>query len=193
VDIRITAQTADEGDELKPFVKRLRNRLSKYIYSESDLTLSEIVGQLLLEKKLTLSVAESFTGGLICDLLTNRPGSSEYFLGGAITYSNESKIHLLNVRPQTIEHHGAVSEQTALEMAEGVQRSFQSDCALSSTGIAGPTGATAQKPVGLCYLAAKYGTETEVRKFTFGKDRRMNKERGASAAFELLRRILTKV
>jgi PncC family amidohydrolase len=111
------------------------------------------IGRYLKELGLTLAVAESCTGGLVGSRLTDVAGSSEYFLGGVVAYSNDSKLKLLRVERKTLVQHGAVSEQTALEMAEGVRRAFGTDIGLSVTGIAGPGGATKDKPVGLIWLA----------------------------------------
>ena len=188
VDIRLTMKNPD--DTISDFADGIKDTIGKYIYTEKEEELAEIIGKILIEQNLTLSTAESFTGGLISDAITNIPGSSDYFIGGITTYSNESKIKNLNVLESTIQKFGAVSEETAREMVVGAKKLFNSDCAISSTGIAGPTGATETKPVGLCYLAAAYGDKTVVRKFNFGKDRRINKERGAAAGLELLRRLI---
>ncbi|MCD6376540.1 MAG: competence/damage-inducible protein A [Caldisericaceae bacterium] len=195
VDLRFTLPLEKEHlkTEFEHFIGQVRQRLAKYIFTEQEKELEEVIGEILIRKKLTLSVAESFTGGLIEDLLTNVPGSSAYFLGGAVTYSNESKMKLLGVREETLKKHGAVSEETVIEMVSGVQKLFNSDCAIATTGIAGPTGATAEKPVGLCYLAARVGDQQVSRKFQFGNDRLMNKRRGAIAALELLRRLLLNI
>ena len=148
------------------------------------------IGKVLTEQKLTLSVAESFTGGLIGDKISDISGSSAYFLGSVVTYSNDSKIQLLGVYRRTLQKFGTVSKQTVEEMVIGTQKVFHSNCAIASTGIAGPTGATENKPVGLCYLAAVYKDKMLTKQFNFGKDRRINKERGAVAGLELLRRLL---
>jgi nicotinamide-nucleotide amidase len=191
VDIRIRLSKGfDDRIEFSSFINRLTERLDKYIYAETEKQLTEIIGEMLIQKKLSLCVAESFTGGLISDTITEIAGSSAYFTAGIVTYSNRSKTKFLGVKSETISELGAVSETVAQEMAIGAQKRFGTDCAISSTGIAGPGGATADKPVGLCYLAARCGSDSLVRKFNFGKDRRMNKERGTAAALELLRRLL---
>ena len=115
--------------------------------------LEEAVGRLLAERGLTVAVAESCTGGLIAHRLTNVPGSSAYFLGGVVAYANEVKERVLGVRPETLRRYGAVSRETALEMARRVRRLLGADIALSATGIAGPAGGTPEKPVGLVYVA----------------------------------------
>ena len=188
VDIRLIQKSKNES--LSQYASEIKNIINKYIYTDTEEELPAILGRILVEKNLTVSTAESFTGGLISDSITNIPGSSEFFIGGITTYSNESKIKNLNVLESTIQKFGAVSEETAREMVVGAKKLFNTDCAISSTGIAGPTGATDSKPVGLCYLAAAFGDKTVVRKFNFGKDRRINKERGAAAGLELLRRLI---
>lgn len=189
VDLRITLPVHDKKTIIR-LKQQLYDRLGVHLYTEEEKSLEEVVADLLLEKRLTLGIAESFTGGLIGDLFTDLPGSSAYFQGSAVTYSNDSKLRLLSVHADTLRTYGAVSEPTVTEMVRGVQSLFRTDCAIASTGIAGPTGATKEKPVGLCYLAAICGDRLENRQFVFGKDRRINKERGAFAAIELLRRLL---
>jgi len=195
VDIRLKYVFSATNKKKLIFDKMLteiRTKISKYIYTENELELEQIVGQLLREHKMIVAVAESFTGGLVSDRLTDVPGSSDYFIGSVITYSNESKISELNVNPETIKKYGAVSEQTLREMALGVQQRFKTDCAIATTGIAGPTGETPTKPVGLCFIAAVCKDKIIVKQFNFGKNRRTNKERGATAGLELLRRLLLK-
>ena len=149
-------------------------------------TLEVVVGQLLSQHQLTLATAESCTGGLIGHRLTNVPGSSEYFLGGIIAYANEIKEHVLGVSQQTLEIHGAVSAETALEMARGARHVLGVDLAVSVTGIAGPGGGTDEKPVGLTYVAlAALGFE-RVEKFVWNHDREGNKWESAEAALQLI-------
>jgi nicotinamide-nucleotide amidase len=188
VDIRVSQTNPD--NRITQYAKAINEIINKYIYSETEEDLPKVLSSILTDKNLTLSTAESFTGGLISDYITNIPGSSEFFIGGITTYCNESKIQNLGVKDTTLQKFGAVSEETAAEMVIGVQKLFNTDCAISSTGIAGPTGATETKPVGLCYLAAAYKNKSIVRKFNFGNDRRINKERGAFAGMELLRRLI---
>lgn len=195
VDLRFTApdNNVHSLTKFNTFVQEVKTRLQKYIFTEEEVEIEEILGRILKMKRFTLAVAESFTGGLIGDLITNVPGSSEYFLGDTVTYSNESKMNLLEVSSKTLEKYGAVSEQTVSEMVRGVQNRFQADCAIATTGIAGPTGATDKKPVGLCYIAARVGSEERVKEFHLGNERLMNKRRGAIAGLELLRRMLLKI
>jgi nicotinamide-nucleotide amidase len=144
----------------------------------------------LKSKNESIALAESLTGGLIQDRLTNIPGSSTYFLGGIVTYSNEAKIEFIQVRNETLMAHGAVSAEVAAEMAQGVQKRFQSDLAISTTGIAGPGGATETKPLGLVYVGVVYHEQLVTKKFQFGTDRYINKQRSAQAALELARRVM---
>jgi nicotinamide-nucleotide amidase len=144
------------------------------------------VGDLLRAKNLTLVTAESCTGGLIGHLITDVPGSSDYYLGGAVTYSNELKELLVGVRHETLLAHGAVSEETALEMAAGARRRFGGDIGVSVTGIAGPGGATETKPVGLTYIGFSAPWGETVRRFVWESDREGNKRLSAEAALELV-------
>ncbi len=165
-------------------------RLKDYIFSYGEQTLEEIIAAALTEKKLTLSVAESCTGGLIADRLTDVSGSSVYFERGLVTYSNPSKISMLKVPAEIIETHGAVSEETARLMAEGVRKISGTDLGLASTGIAGPTGGSTEKPVGTVYVALAGAHETICRHFAFRWDRKRNKQVSAEAALMLLRNYL---
>ena len=161
--------------------------IGNFIYSEDWETLEETVGRLLREQGLTIAVAESCSGGLLSDRITNIPGSSDYYLGGMVTYDNQAKQDLLGVQTFTLEEFGAVSEQTAKEMAQGVRRVFQGNIGVSITGIAGPDGGTDEKPVGLVFIGLDFEGDTEVRSFTFTKERRFNKELSAQAALNMLR------
>ena len=144
------------------------------------------VGQALLQRRLTLAVAESCTGGLIGHRLTNVPGSSTYFLGGIISYSNDAKERLLGVSHDTLYDFGAVSEQTARQMARGARRALGADIGLSVTGIAGPGGAMPGKPVGLTWIALTAHDADQALAFTWSGDREQNKSQSAEAALALL-------
>lgn len=139
---------------------------------------------------LTIGTAESATGGRIADRITNVPGSSDYFKGSVVAYSNEAKVALLGVRKATLEHHGAVSEQTALEMAQGGRKLLNVDICVSDTGIAGPSGATPEKPVGLFYLGLAARDESLSEKHVFPGDRKGNKLEAAKAALNMLKQYL---
>jgi len=192
VDIRFRCQTTNNNEltKFENYYNEVKKIAAKYIYSSRPIELEEKLGELLESQHLTISTAESFTGGLTGDMLTNVPGSSKYFIGGTITYSNESKIELLNVRNSTLNKYGAVSEQTALEMVHGVQDLYKSNCAIATTGIAGPGGATPDKPIGQCFIAVRINEQEKVMKFNFGTERRINKLRGAVAGMEMLRRMI---
>jgi PncC family amidohydrolase len=152
----------------------------------ADALVENVVGELLRAQGLTLATAESCTGGLIGHRLTNVSGSSDYFLGGVVSYANEVKASILKVRRETLEQYGAVSEQAALAMAQGVRELLGSDVAVSVTGIAGPTGGSPDKPVGLVYIALSAKDKEVCQRFVFGHDREGNKAASAEAALGLL-------
>jgi nicotinamide-nucleotide amidase len=161
--------------------------------NKSETALIEsLIGDLMRERNLTLSVAESCTGGLVMHRLTNISGSSAYLMGGFVTYSNDAKMEFAGVQPETLETYGAVSEQTAAEMANGVRGAFNTDLALSVTGIAGPTGGTETKPVGLTYIALSSSEGVEVERHVWHGNRERNKAQSAEAALHLLFAFLTR-
>jgi nicotinamide-nucleotide amidase len=176
--------------ELDAMEREIRSRVGSFVFATGNQTMEGVVGESLLQKKLTLSVAESCTGGLIGNLLTNVPGSSGYFLGGAIVYSNQAKRDLLGVSRETLEAHGAVSEPVAREMALGVRRVLKSDLGLSVTGIAGPEGGTEEKPVGTVHIGLATGDETFSGKYRFWGKRERNKLNSAVMALDWVRRVL---
>ena len=149
----------------------IRAILGKHIYAEGDKTLEEIVGRLLLDKHQTLALAESCTGGYISHRVTRIAGSSAYYYGGAVTYSNEAKIRLLGVRPETLEKHGAVSRETALEMSAGIKERSGANFGLSVTGVAGPAGGSTAKPVGTVWVSIAQSERHEAKLFKFAGDR----------------------
>jgi nicotinamide-nucleotide amidase len=151
-------------ESFKEKEKKIKDRLGTFIYAEDNLEMEEIVGKLLKENKKTVATAESSTGGLIISRLVNVPGSSEYVLGGIVSYANEVKINLLKVNEEDIKNFGAVSEVVAKQMAEGVRNLINSDLAVSDTGIAGPTGESPNKPLGLHYIGFTDGKEIKVYK-----------------------------
>lgn len=150
------------------------------------MTIEERVGVLLAERGLTLVTAESCTGGLLAHHITNVSGSSTYFLGGVVAYADQVKAESLGVRGETLLVHGAVSEETAREMASGARQRMGADVALSITGIAGPTGGTPEKPVGLVYVALSAADVEICRRHIWQGDRLANKQQSAEAALELL-------
>lgn len=182
VTIRITAKAKNEKDAfelIKPVEEEIKNRVGKYVYTEGDISVSEgetaledAVAKLLVEKNLTIAVAESCTGGLVSSSLINYSGISSVLLEGCVTYSNEAKMKRLGVKRETLEEFGAVSEQTAIEMAEGVAKGLGANIGISTTGVAGPSGGTEEKPVGLVYTAIYINGKTVVKKNIFNGDRR---------------------
>ena len=192
--ISVRARNAAAAQAQVEMVERaIRAKAGKFIYGSGDEDLEHVIGKLLLERQLTLAVAESCTGGLISDRITNVPGSSTYFDRSYITYSNDAKLKDLGVPAALILKHGAVSREVAEAMAEGVRGKSNTDIGLSTTGIAGPTGGSAEKPVGLVWVGYSDRSGTLAIRFTLGDERRRIKERAAQAALELLRRKLLKV
>ena len=190
VRLRITvkAPTIGEADSiLEDVEKRIRGKAERFVYSEGEVELEETVGKLLKQKGLTISVAESCTGGYISHRLTNISGSSAYFDRGVVTYSDDSKIEILNVDPKLIKKFGAVSEEVAGEMAKGIRDRSLTDIGVSITGIAGPTGATPEKALGLVYVGLADRAGTIVKKFLLPDERIRFKERASQAALELVR------
>ncbi len=197
VRLRITvkAATTEEADSIVAEVERkIRSKAEKYIYSstgsfgEGEVDLEEAVGKLLRERKLTISAAESCTGGYISHRITNISGSSAYFERGVVSYSNEAKMEILHVPEELLIKFGAVSEEVALAMAEGIRKISGTDIGLSVTGIAGPTGGTPDKPVGLVYISVVDSAGTVVKKHIFPDERIRFKDRASQAALELVRR-----
>jgi PncC family amidohydrolase len=156
------------------------------ILVDMDPTLEEQAGELLSSRGITVAAAESCTGGLLGDMLTDVPGSSTYFLGGVVAYHDDLKSGLLGVPAEVIEQHGAVSEQCALLMARGVRAVSGADLGISITGIAGPTGGTPAKPVGTVYIGFAAPDTEKVELFHWNGDRRENKQHSAQAALSIL-------
>ena len=193
VSLRITLSSANTKNASVSFQEAcqfIRMTAGRFVYGEDEDTLESVVGELLIRKKLKIAVAESCTGGLIAHRLTNIPGSSAYFPLGLVTYSNRSKIDLLSVPKSTIERYGAVSAETVMAMAEGVRMRSRADVGLAVTGIAGPTGGTDDKPVGLTFIGYADESQSLTERYHFGNDRLLNKVRSAGYAVDLVRRIL---
>jgi len=196
VDIRLTITTADEAAARKQIAlleEKIRHKAGKYIYGYDDDTLPRVVGDLLRQKHLTIAVAESCTGGLLGKMITDVSGSSDYFLGGIIAYSNESKIKLLLLPRIILEKYGAVSQECAGYMAEGAAQNLGTNIGISVTGVAGPTGGTDEKPVGLVYVGLAASGKTFGKEYRFGNDRDRNRERAAVAALDMVRRYLLEI
>lgn len=189
--LRITAMGKDEIEcdaIIEPIAKEIKNRLGDNVYGEGETLLEEIVAKLLVEKNLTVSTAESCTGGLLSGSLINYPGISKVFMEGAVTYSNEAKMNRLGVKKETLDTYGAVSEETAIEMARGIASAAQTNIGISTTGIAGPGGGTDEKPVGLVYIGLCINGKTSARKFNFFGDRGRVRRRTVLEALDWLRR-----
>lgn len=178
----------DVESRLRLMNEQIVKKLERYIYGVGAETLEEVVGRLLTDRKATVALAESCTGGLIAHKLTNVPGSSAYVERGVVAYSNDAKMSLLDVSPNIIERHGAVSAETAVAMAEGIRWLSQTTYGVAVTGIAGPSGATPNKPVGLVFIAvASDNHGTQWRKCQFPGDRLEVKTRTAQTALDMLR------
>jgi nicotinamide-nucleotide amidase len=191
--LRITAKgkTKEEADALIiPVEKEIKVRIGEDIYAEGDTTLDEVVGEMLLSRKLTIATAESCTGGLLSGALINYPGISDVFMEGVVTYSNEAKMKRLGVKAETLESFGAVSEETAREMAAGIAKAAGTDIGISVTGIAGPGGGNDEKPVGLVYIGLYIQGEVKVKKLNFFGDRQKIRNRTVASALDFLRREL---
>lgn len=192
VTLRITAKAKDKNTALKiiePVEKEIRERLGDNIYGEGeDTTLEEVVAKKLISKNLTISTAESCTGGMLASTLINYPGISKVFLEGAVTYSNEAKIKRLGVKKETLDKYGAVSEETAREMALGIAKTSETNIGLSTTGLAGPDGGTKEKPVGLVYIGLSINGEVRVKKLNLQGDRQKIRIRTVMNILDWLRR-----
>ena len=193
IRLRLTGRGHDRK-EVETLLNRekakLETILGEDIFSEEDTPLEVIIGELLKKRKLTVSTAESCTGGSIAERLTSIAGSSEYFKGSIVAYSNEVKKDLLHVSSETLEKYGAVSEETVIEMVKGAMKALKTDCAVATSGIAGPGGGTPEKPVGTVWIAAGYKNEIRTYKQETNRGRAMNIERAGNNALLMLRDLL---
>jgi nicotinamide-nucleotide amidase len=176
--------------ELDRMEKEIRNLVGSYVFATGSQRIEDVLGEMLRERGQCISVAESCTGGLIGNMLTNSPGSSTYFLGGVVVYSNQAKVDLLDVSQQTLEKFGAVSEQTVREMAQGVKKRLQTDIGLSVSGIAGPDGGTKEKPVGTVHIGLAVEKEIFSGKYRFWGTREQIKLNTSMMALDWVRRYL---
>lgn len=193
VRLRLTAVGENQNklkQETQAITDQLKERIGEHFLADKDTTLEKLIRDFMQEQGLLLSTAESCTGGNIARLITSLPGSSSMFEGGAVTYSNAIKQALLGVKPETLDKHGAVSEETVREMAAGAKAAFRTDYAIAVSGIAGPDGGTAEKPVGLVWIAVAGKTGVIARKHLFGQDRAINIERSSMAALWMLWQLL---
>lgn len=191
IELHLTAQSKTDTEAnrlLDELAGQLDEALGEYIFSRRDETLEQVVGDLLRWRGYSLATAESCTGGLLAGRITEVPGSSEYFLEGVVTYSNEAKMRMLGVPAEMLEEHGAVSEPVACAMAAGVRKLAGSTFGIGVTGIAGPSGGTEEKPVGLVYIALADEDTVEARKLIFPGDRQFIRTLTVNSALDLLRR-----
>lgn len=177
-------------EQVQNEIERLKQLIPDHIFGYDNETLAEVIGRMLLGKGQTLAVAESCTGGYISHLITSVSGSSRWYKGGVTAYSNEIKQSLLGVSAESLEKNGAVSEQVIREMAEGARNRLNADFAVATSGIAGPTGGTDEKPVGTVWIAVATPGKTVAEKFVFGDNRDRNIIRSSQTALQLLRRKL---
>ena len=191
VDLRIVA-TADSKEKAEnkaqKLVKQIEKQVGRFIYGYDSDSLQSVTGQLLSDNDKSLAVAESCTGGKLGEIITSVPGSSKYFAGGIIAYSNDVKVSELGVKKTTLNKYGAVSAETAIEMALGARKRFSADFALSITVVAGPGGGSDDKPVGLTFIGIATAQKSYAKEFNFGRDRETNRARASYAALELLRK-----
>lgn len=194
IRLRLTARGDDEA-QLQPLIDgefaKLKVLLGEHIFCDTDATLAGALGQILARRGETLATAESCTGGNIAHEITRVAGSSVYFKGSVVAYSNEVKEHVLHVSPQTLEQCGAVSRETVLQMTVGVQRLLSTHCAIATSGIAGPGGGSAEKPVGTVWIAVRYGERDRAECFHFGGDREQVIARATQSALLMLVQLLT--
>lgn len=193
VRLRLTAFGKEEirlNELLKVEVLKVQTLIPELIFGYGEETIESVVGNLLREKEKTISTAESCTGGLIAHKITSISGSSDYFLGSVVSYANDVKIDVLGVNEQALVDFGAVSEDVVRQMAEGVKAKMKTDYALATSGIAGPTGGTDEKPVGTVWIAVAGPKRTVAKKYQFGQNRERNIEISANSALNMLRKEL---
>lgn len=193
--VRLRLSTASHASEeikkeLKAFAEEIIDRIPDFWVAKEDVPIEKVILDMMEENHLTLSIAESCTGGYISQLISQHPGCSAVFEGGAVVYSYKMKTKLLGVKNKTLDYYGAVSEETILEMVAGALKNFNTDYAIAVSGIAGPGGAMRDKPVGTVWIAVANKDKVVAKKFQFGNKRLQNIERSAMASFNLLFRLL---
>jgi len=189
VDIRLTSQDAKL---IKNLVESIVKRIDKYVYGFDSDKLEEVVADLLVKNDSTIATAESCTAGLLSARLTNIPGSSKYFNGGVVCYSNQLKEELVGVKKETLDRYGSVSEETASELAENIAKKLDSKIGVSITGIAGPGGGTEKKPVGLVFVGIFYKNNVYIKRYNLTPDRNINRELTVILCLNEIRKILKK-
>jgi len=176
--------------EMEAEIVKLRLILGNHILSENDESIEQIVARILTEKKLTVATAESCTGGNIASLLTSISGSSAYYKGSVVAYSNAVKENILNVNKNNLQQYGAVSEQVVVQMAKNVRQLLATDYGIAATGIAGPNGGTQNKPVGTIWIAVASASQTRTKLLNYGNNRENNIQRTSIAALNILREMI---
>jgi len=193
VRLRLSAKGENEAAlkaEVNSYARQIIEKVERFVVVDDDIPLEKAILNLMLKKGLTLSTAESCTGGYIAHLITQHPGCSAVYWGGAVAYAYELKESILGVKESTLTTYGAVSEQTVVEMAEGALKHFKTDYAIAVSGIAGPDGGTADKPVGTVWIAVSHKNKTVAKVFSFSNKRIQNIERSAASAFTMLLNLL---
>jgi nicotinamide-nucleotide amidase len=196
VEVRLTARGKNKEEaerQVRELGDQIERELDEYIFARSEQSLEEVTGMLLVMKNATISVAESCTGGLLAERLTNVPGSSRYFMSGIVTYSNQSKMELAGIPPLLLEMTGAVSPEIAKGLAEGVRQRANTTIGVGITGVAGPTGGSEEKPVGTVHVAVALPTGTVHRQFLFPGDREKIRWQASQAGLDMVRRELMKM
>lgn len=193
VKLRLTARGDKKEDlekQLVPYIKELEDRISDILVAEEDIPMQVVIGRILNEKNKTLATAESCTGGYIAHLITTVPGSSQYYKGSIVSYANEAKENILGVKHETLQSVGAVSEETVLQMVKGAIEKLNVDYAVATSGIMGPEGGSAEKPVGTVWIAAGNKYKAEAKQFNFRFERERNIEQTAMSALDMLRKFI---
>lgn len=193
IRLRLSAYGTDPTllkEETACQIEKLKSLIPKNIFGYNSDTLAGVTGKLLVETKSTLGVAESCTGGYLAHLFTSNPGSSAYFKGGIVSYANEIKVSALGVKPETLAAYGAVSKEVATEMAKGVKKVLETDYAIATTGIAGPDGGSAEKPVGTVWIAVAGKHNILVECYNFANNRERNIIRSAQTAIYMMRQLI---
>jgi nicotinamide-nucleotide amidase len=194
VKLRLTSKNgAADAGKIENYFRELRKQLPKYSYGMNGETIFEVVGDLLREKRATLGTIESCTGGGIANAFIQKSGSSDFFQGGLVTYSNDLKMKLANVKQETLDSHGAVSEETVKEMALGGRNNLNVDYTIAVSGIAGPNGGTEEKPVGTVWIAVAHPEGVIAKKFLFGEHRGRNLEKTQLYAANMLRKVMMNI
>lgn len=193
VHVRVTAKTDKKSEAdyiIDQMIEKIKSILGDNLYGYDGDTLEGTINKLLKNNKKSIAIAESCTGGLVSDRLTNISGASDSYINGVVSYSNEAKIKVLGVKEDTINKYGAVSRETASEMAVGVKNISKTDIGMSITGIAGPDGGTAEKPIGLCYIGLAFKNDVYTYEFYFNGNRIKIKSNASTKALDILRRFL---